>query len=555
MRFAFIFKGDSFMKTFLSKAKSNFFTWFPWAFLCFAFLATFAGMYLFGREYIDADMSAEMVLANLMNEEGSLISENWWYSNQIHLFYLQLFYCLTLRIFPNDWYLARMVGQALWMIALIASFVYLCSKKGLGLKNNGAWGAACLACPFGLFYFWYGFYAGAYLPNMILFLLALGLIVHLMHEAPLWRKVIQIACLVGLSFVSGVNSVKGMMSLFAPLMLASIVLLLYTIHREDGKPKKALRLLLFSGIGILADFAGLLFNSLVLAKIYDLPPSSLQWREFNILDIFGHWGGFLTLFGWQYPADFWPIQNNLFSLDGLLGGFGYLLICALILAIFRVSIHFRELSFEKLLVIVLFLSVLLVQGSIFAYTDAANYANATYWLPFVPFAFVLFQVAIETEHFKTSWGTKAAAMMLILCVGGSGVSSFRSFFAYPLRSEPNAKPVCDWLVSQGYENGYVNTGEFWYANIFTEWSSGQIDMYVMTDEMLTTPNEWLQKKSHKNPAEGNVFILVTPEYVEYYERLYSLSNIVYKDDEGFLVLVYESYDEMQQVLAQAYMAE
>lgn len=554
MRFAFIFKGDSFMKTFLSKAKSNFFTWFPWAFLCFAFLATFAGMYFFAREYIDSDMSSEMVLANLLNEEGSLISDNWWYGNQIHVLYLQLFYCLTLRIFPNDWYLARLTGQALWMIVLIASFVYLCSKKGLGLKNNGAWGAACLACPFGLFYFWYGFYGGAYLPNMILFLLALGLIVHLMHEAPLWRKAIQITCLMGLGFLSGVNSVKGLMSFFAPLLVASIILLLSALHRESGKPKEALRFLLFSGIAVLSDLAGMLFRSLVLAKIYNLGSSELRWKDFNILDIFTHWSKFLTLFGWQYPEDFWPIQNNLFSLDGLLGGFGYLLIGALLFAIFRMACRMKELPFEKLLVIVLYLSVLLVQGSIFAYTDAAGYANASYWLPFLPFSFVLFQVAIETGHFTRAWGAKAAALALLVCVSGASLSTFRTFFAHALRSDPSAKVVCDWLVSQGYENGYVNSWEFWYANIFTEWSSGQLDMYVMNDDTLTTPSEMLQKKSHREAPDGKVFILVVQEYANHFERLYSYSDIVYKD-EGFLVLSYESYDEMQQVIAQAYAAE
>ena len=33
-----------------------------------------------GRPYLDSDMSSEMVLANLLNQEGGLLSANWWYS-------------------------------------------------------------------------------------------------------------------------------------------------------------------------------------------------------------------------------------------------------------------------------------------------------------------------------------------------------------------------------------------------------------------------------------------------------------------------------------------
>ena len=135
---------------------------FPWVWMIAAYCITFAVLALYGRPYIDSDMSSEMILADLLNQEGGLLSTNWWYSTELRVVYLQLFYRIGLIIFPQNWYAARVLGQALVMAVLLATFLYV--GHGLKLKGNGIWGAAALACPFGVWYFWYGAFGGAYLP-------------------------------------------------------------------------------------------------------------------------------------------------------------------------------------------------------------------------------------------------------------------------------------------------------------------------------------------------------------------------------------------------------
>lgn len=55
------------------KRKKSFFEIFPWMWLVAAYCATFGVLALYGRPYIDSDMSSEMILADLLNQEGGLL--------------------------------------------------------------------------------------------------------------------------------------------------------------------------------------------------------------------------------------------------------------------------------------------------------------------------------------------------------------------------------------------------------------------------------------------------------------------------------------------------
>ena len=152
--------------------KLDFWRALPWVWLVLAYVITMGYLVLHGRNYIDSDMSSEMVLANLLNKEGGILSKNWGYSSEIRVFYVQVFYRLALLVFPHDWYMARMLGQAAWMLVLILCILYV--GHSLKMQQNGVWAAAAMACPFGLWYVWYGAYGGYYVPYMVLLLLSFG---------------------------------------------------------------------------------------------------------------------------------------------------------------------------------------------------------------------------------------------------------------------------------------------------------------------------------------------------------------------------------------------
>lgn len=536
---------EDFMKLSINKLKSNFFTWLPWAFMVVSFCATMLILCLYFRELVDYDMSNEMILADILNEEGGILTQSWWYSSEIRVFYVQFFYRPAMLLFPNNWYAARMFGQAGMMACVIACYLYLCNKNGLGLKNNGAWGAAALASPIGLFYFKYCWLGGFYAPHIILVLLPLGLALHLVHEAPRWRHILQAICLALVCFISGLGGVKELMICYLPLALTSIILLISALHKEPEKiPSKELKFFGYSSLALLSGVVGYGINTKILANIYVYETYERHWNLLSILDIFDSLSGFLSLLGWQYVENWWYTNFNIFSFNGMLGGFAVLLIAALLIAVVRLVQHWRELSFENLFAIALFLFALLVQSGTFAYTTGNGRVTSYIWLPILPFVFVILQVACETEHFNFRYSKKIVSLFLLFCIAGTGLSSVKTFLTFQPSSVPTLRPVCDWLVENGYENGYITFHDICYGNIMTEWSSGKIEMWIMTDDNFTEPSRILQKSSHVNPPEGEIFVLDTPNTEDDYFSYMKNAEIVYQDENGYTVFAYDSYDEL-----------
>ena len=77
-----------------------------------------------GEWIIDSDLAAEMVLADMLNKEGSIISTNWFYSTEIKVFNLQWFYRIGLLIFPDNWTYARTFSMALVLLVVIAAWMF-----------------------------------------------------------------------------------------------------------------------------------------------------------------------------------------------------------------------------------------------------------------------------------------------------------------------------------------------------------------------------------------------------------------------------------------------
>lgn len=177
--------------------------------------------------------------------------------------------------------------------------------------------------------------------------------------------------------------------------------------------------------------------------------------------------------------------------------------------------------------------------------------NASYWLTVVPFAFPVLQIEGETEHFRLSFSRRAAAMAFCVCFVATSIFSMQQFFSQGMRTNPHLEEVCDWLVDQGYTQGYAT---FWNGSVLTEWSDGQIEVWVTGDFNTMVPDHWLQKTSHSQPPEGKIFLLTTMDELGMMglTDLYWWSTVVYEDDEQeitdrtkrYVVMEYSSYDDM-----------
>lgn len=529
----------------------RFFRWFPWIWLVAAYCITMGVLCMYGRSYIDSDMASEMILADLLNQEGGLLSTNWWYSTELRVFCLQPFYRIGLLLFPQNWYAARMAGQALCMLVLIAAYLY--AGHGLGLRQCGAWSAGALACPFGIWYLWYGPFGGFYLPHMIWILVSFGAILHLMHTKSLKHSLLPVLLLLFSSGVSGLNGVKGLMAFYLPMLVAALVAVGLQWHQyAQCPPRKELRQLVGTVVAAIMAAAGYVLNSTVLSATHSFRDyNERSWASLSIGTLLDKWTDFLTLFG--YPADaFLSVEDSihLFSLIGILGAFSLLIAGAFVFALVRLLLRWRELGTQRILPL-LMAAILGIQGVIFSCTGNPGDVNASYWLTVLPFAFLVFQLEGETEHFRLRFTRRAAALAFCVCIVATSVESTVQFFRQGYRINPHLEEVCDWLVEQGYTQGYAT---FWNGNVLTEWSDGQLEMWITNDLTTMEPFEWLQKSSHEQPPEGPVFLLTTRDELGQMEmsELYWWSTVVYEDGDEevpdytkrYVVMVYKNYEDM-----------
>ncbi len=114
-----------------------------------------------GKWIVDSDLASEMILSDLLNKEGTIISHNWFYSTELKVVNLQWFYRLGLLIFPNDWHLARTFGMAITLALFAACMLFFVKCARLG--RPGLWMVGTLLWPFGQHYLVYAIYGGYYL--------------------------------------------------------------------------------------------------------------------------------------------------------------------------------------------------------------------------------------------------------------------------------------------------------------------------------------------------------------------------------------------------------
>lgn len=142
-----------------------------------AYLCTVGLLWRYGKSALDSDTASEMVLANYQNATGdAVLSSGWWYSTELRVFYLQPVYRLMLLFFPNDWYTAHVLGQAVWILFLIFAWRFLTKEMQLG-GISYLIGVLALVLPIGGQSLLFALYGGFYLPQMVLLCVTLALFI------------------------------------------------------------------------------------------------------------------------------------------------------------------------------------------------------------------------------------------------------------------------------------------------------------------------------------------------------------------------------------------
>lgn len=510
-------------------------TLLPWLVFFLFWLAAVMLTYRWGTYYLDADMASEMVLANQLNEEGSFLSTNWFYSSEIRILGEAHVFRLLLLLFPDNWHLVRTLSQGILLLLTGLSYVYLTSSFQNARKS--VWFAAILMCPFGFWYMWHAIFGGYYLVWISVYSFCGGLIfrqaVREEHRRLRWLLIAAVSAVIGL------QSIRGLLNLQLPLLLASVIVGYMNLRdRKDhndpaGREESRLTVRRFftaSLVSCACSAAGYAVNCTVLSVKYPFTDQTERlWQDFSLETIFDVLSDFVMLWGWPYNF-LREMKISLFSANGLLSVFGILMTAMVLLALWSLWRHRRSFDVTRQIPAAASLTVILVPLCVLAFFTGGY--NGSYFLPAMGFLIAGLQLAVEAFADRCRISEKRIIPALLLCVGLSSVNTWTLFLQYPPRSYRQMTSIVERMAEEGYEQGIAT---FWQGNPITELSNGAVEMWTVDDWQDMTVSEWLQSRDHVNslPTGRGALVFSKRELVNLGEDIFSYegSEILYADDE------------------------
>ena len=477
----------------------------PWLWMAAAYLFDLWYQLVPGKWIVDSDLASEMILSDLLNKEGTIISHNWFYSTELKVVNLQWFYRLGLLIFPNDWHLARTFGMAITLALFAAAMLFFVKCAGLG--RAGLWMVGTLLWPFGQHYLVYAIYGGYYLVYTFFYMLVLALVLRSLnadkkHCALQW----VLACVI--TAVAGMNGVKQLMVFHAPLCLAAAILLVLALHscgKTDWKAaldvcRKEVRLLAASLVTAVAAAAGYFVSNAVLSRMYDFKSYNfIVWnRDEDWFTLDRILMDFFHEFGYENGS-------GVFHFGGIAAAVGLLLGCWMFFCIVRLLLRLDKLERNDKLLVLLLVAMLAVCGV--AYTYFHEY-YLYFWLMNMPVAIAVMAVEIKTEDFHILGARQLLGVGLAACFTLCAVSTVRQEQEHPYLAHKGLNTAAEWLVDNGYTQGYST---FWNGNAMTELTSGKLEVWTLQALDRDDVPNWLQPKSHLTTDPEHPFLLIDTE--------------------------------------------
>lgn len=546
-----------------SRGKARWATAASWLFLAL----TFGGLCLFMQLHIDrlldSDMSAELILAKVLQEEGHFaLTENWYYPSEVRVFHFQLVMARLFGLF-SDWRTVRVVGSVIMYLLYLTSYYYFCTQAGL--KKSFPVTAAFLLLPFSAEYFAVFLYGLFYIPHMILAFLILGMLFRLRRgNISAALSVFLIFSVGGLSLLGGLGGQRVPAVLHAPLVLAA---LLYFVLRRWFYPwlaaaerKKDAYTLALAVYAAACAFAGLGINQLLFSQKYTFrsyqfvklcKPSFYQLAK--VLE------GWLRTLGLWTPRSVWPSdwptsgELQLSAYSPLQVAVSIVLALALCAAFW----HFlrpgalMQADFEAWFTAAfLFCGGVLLTGLFFVTTMefTVRYLLTTTVFAIPLLAMLFRDVPLAPQVIKVSAG-------VLLCLSLANCASYYAAFGQ-LDLTKEERQVTQALEEAGCTKGYST---FWHGDVLTELSDGKIEVWVWSDESLWNGSKepelfiWNQRASHSSSQpDGKCFVLLTREEAEYFAigQKMQEQNLAF-ETERYLLYIYDSSDALWKAISES----
>ena len=490
----------------------------PWLVLagCFAALCYFEWRNV--GDLLDSDMASDLIYARLLAQEGTFFSPNWYYSSELRVFANHLSFT-PLFLITQDWRLVRRLGSMLTYALFVLSLYAPLSQ--VGLRRQYPLVAAAMLLPLSVMYFHYSMVGTFYTHNYILSFLLLGLALGqcgASGRARAWRLIL----LGALSVVAGLCGLR--LLLFSSLPLCASALYLRARAGRAAGPRTR-RLAWGSLLSLGAMAAGAAVNLLVLSRLYTFQTfAEVTYTSFQPEAAGEFLRNLLSLLGF-------PENGSLFSPALAPAALSLLLLALIAWASWSAlrapapgaaaaqsaslaqpgeaaapSPAETDAPGDRVLAL-FFLAAAVMHIGLLSLTSMPR--NAYHFLPISVYALPLAACALKRLPWPGRWRAALAGVLACLLAATSAVN-----YPYFSRRDVTYEPrmALESLLAEGYDCGYAT---FWRANVLTELSGGEVEMYCLEGpydgpEAFDNLFPWLQLKAHDDtPPEGKVFVLLS----------------------------------------------
>lgn len=485
---------------------------------------------------LTSDDASELVLGQLLANEGGILSQNWYYSSELRVLNTNIFYALFFKL-TDSWLHVRVYSYICMYILLILT--YLVMSKAYKINRYSTFFGFLLMLPISADYYEVVLKGAYYLPHITISFVILALSQFFV------RKSGKVAILIlGFSFVlsilAGLGGARQIFILYLPLLLAALIL---TFIRKSLDNKKYI---VFTVVNFVAGLIGFEINSKILSQKYTFKGWDFSFTGISFSKIEEVLNGFLYEFGYTNSSVF-----SFALLKNIIAGIWVLLtIYAIVYAVKSAE----RISFEYLSLAIFIATADSIFALLYFFTDM-DFAYR-YWIPLVVLSFPLAAAFFNELDIKRGFKNSVVIIFLTLCCI-CGIQYYKD--NWKTDSTYDFRKISEVALSQGYTTGYAS---FWRANVLTELSNGQIDMYDWTGDSQSLLDikdvdqtyQWLQLKSHDyERPEGKVFLVFSTTQAQANNWKWNLrdEDLIYASD-AYQVYGYESYDVMVNSIYKVY---
>jgi hypothetical protein len=477
--------------------------------------------YIYGRQWLNSDMSSEMILGNLLAKENKLVTSSWEYSTEIRLVYQQLFYMPLFKLF-DDWRVVRTITILLNNIVLLASYFFMMRQFSVS-KKTVLLSSLFLILPVSAVYRDIVLFGGYYVFFIAMFFCYLGLFAILLDSGK--KQTAAFIFFLILSFILGAGGIRALMDIQVPIFITALCACFIGKNTKfNSKP------FLLSAGGLVLCCFGYAVNFLL--HFFYKFHSHHGVTIIDLHDIFFQKLGntiysFIEFLGFTSNARFMS-PRGILSFASVVVGF------LIFYEAVKIIKRRGEDGEEKIniLFVLFFITSTIYHITLFQIIGGDFWHLIPLYILYIP------ALAIIFEFVKKNMPIKKARLFICgiaFVIIASGL--MRLCFLPNYDSTKHRKDSISYLEENNLRFGLAS---FWNANVLTELTNGRIEMLGLDPGNMHAINGWLHVIAYEDPDYYNdeTFLLLSKEEWRQDEKL-ALRKPDYEDD-NFVIFRYPS---------------